>query len=106
MELSGTQPTEEKMDPQSLNTIREGGVLSYTELGKHTFDLDSEVCFEHTDVAGNIFNVSYEGNIVTERPDTHVVQHLDHFYKQNEVGWGSELVYLHVMWGIQKGNKI
>ena len=85
VELRGVQPTAEKMDPESLNTIRERGTLSYSELGTHNFDLDSEVCFEHTDVAGNIFNVSYEGRILVEQPDTHIVQHLDHFYKQNEV---------------------
>ncbi|KAL5264612.1 hypothetical protein ACHWQZ_G005633 [Mnemiopsis leidyi] len=86
VELRGVQPTEQKMDPASLNTIRERGTLSYSELGTHNFDLDSEICFEHTDVAGNIFNVNYEGRIVVEQPDTHIVQHLDHFYKQNEVG--------------------
>ncbi|XP_063675523.1 sperm-associated antigen 17-like isoform X5 [Bolinopsis microptera] len=86
VELIGTEDIAKKMDPQSLNTIRERGELVYSELGKHQFDLDNEICFDHTDVAGNIFNVSYEGRILTERPDTHIVQHLDHFYKQNAVG--------------------
>jgi hypothetical protein len=85
VELCGAQLTTEKMDPESLNTIRERGVLPYSELGRHSFDLENEICFEHTDIAGNIFNVSYEGRILTEQPDTHIVQHLDHFYKQNEV---------------------
>lgn len=77
--------TEEHMNPEELNTVRERGQLDYQELGVHSFNLDAEVCFSHTDVAGNIFNVSYEGGILTEQPDTHIVQHLDHFYKQNEV---------------------
>ena len=61
-------------------------VLEPSAPGHHKFKLDEETCFEHTDVAGNIFNISYDGAISTELANTHVVQNLDNFYRQNEVG--------------------
>ena len=76
-----------ELDSQALNTIREKGDLTFTELGVHYFGLENEVCFRHTDLIGNIFNITYDGKVMAEKPDSHIVQHLDNFYRQNETSY-------------------
>ena len=69
------------ISPNELNTIRKTESLRFTKPGVYNFNIEQDLCFEHCDVAGNIFNVTYDGKIAAENPDVHVIEHLDHCYK-------------------------
>ena len=77
-------PVNAELNLDALHSVREHGELTFTELGVHHFSLENNICFQHTDLVGNIFNVTYDGKIISEKPDSHIIQHLDHFYRENK----------------------
>jgi len=56
-------------------------------MGLYQLDLAKVCAFKLTDNAANVFEVDYEGKISAEKPDAHVIQHLNNYYQNKELDY-------------------
>ena len=74
-------------EPSVLETVREEGLITFSAIGQYQLALTSVCALKLTDNAANIFEVDYEGKISAEKPDAHVIQHLNNYYENNELDY-------------------